>query len=134
MSITPARHGRPVELEEDEVEYQVPGYTWFKRIVTTVWVDVGEKDSLTGHRYVAWYRWSGLSWHGPLDAMDAPVLGPNGNPILNTIHQGEVVDPEPMQVEDSDGDAQMEFDGEDDVFGDTDEDPEEFPLTDEDNP
>ena len=66
--------------------------------------------------------------------MAAPVLGPNGNPILNIIHKGEVVDPEPMQVEDSDGDAQMEFDGEDDVFGDADEDPKEFPLTDEDNP
>ena len=27
MSITLARHGRPVELEEDEVVYQVPGDT-----------------------------------------------------------------------------------------------------------
>ena len=61
-------------------------------------------------------------------------LGPDGNPVLNIVHKGEVVNPKPMEVEDSDGDARMEFDGEDDVFADSDEDPKEFPPADEEDP
>lgn len=77
----------------------------YKKVVSTAWVDEGENDVLRGYHYIVWYRWSGLTWKGPLDAGDAPVTGPNGHPVNNLTFEGEVVNPDLMDTEDWDGDV-----------------------------
>ena len=142
--IPPVRHGIPQEIETQVFSYPIMDGVSYERHSCTVWVDEGY-DVLLPHRYEGWYRRVGQElWQGPLQGLDIPVflMGPTG--LMNAAtFEGEVVDPEPMDVQDVDGDVVMEIEGADDVFveqadgepgspGSEETDPEEFPLSEED--
>lgn len=128
MMFCPLRHGVPVEIESTEVVYPPSNSSVvYKKVSSTVWVDEGEGDWLHGHKYEAWYKWRGLSWEGPLAALDEPVYESDGSHVRTPTFGGEVEDPDLMDTDESDSPVRMEFDGDDDFFvGQIDEKAEDY--------
>ncbi|KAI3414934.1 uncharacterized protein J3R85_015739 [Psidium guajava] len=115
MSSHFVRFGIPVKIETNEAIYHV-GYTSYKKVSSAVWIDVGG-ECLIPHQYEVGMCRSGLFYSGSIQGFDvpAPISDWKGS-IYPLIFEGEVVDPEPMDALDSDGDAVMEIKGEEDEF------------------